>query len=750
MNNVVRKGNKGFSDTEKERHGAARCFFSNRVILLILFMVLFAANGLAQPYTRQVDAFPVLDRDGVPYTHPLLGGLNVPRIQFVDIDADDDLDLFLQERSGHLIFFENTGSRTQPVFSWRTDHYKGLPVGEWARFADIDNDGDQDLFAEELFSYIRFYRNVGTPQQADFELAADSLKDVQGTPIFADRQNLPAFADIDCDSDLDFFVASVSGHLTFYENQGDTSEMPVFQFVSDRYQDIEIIGGAGKKQLSQIQTPNSKIEKHGANSITFSDIDKDEDVDLFWGDFFSQSVYFVKNNGTCDTPQLELVSDTFPLANPIETSGYNAPAFADLDGDEDNDLFVSVQGGAFGGGPFAGNNLYHYSHEADASFTLQTRQFISSLDVDEESTPAFADLDGDGDLDLLVGNKIDPVLLKSAQLFYFENTGSAEVPVYQLVTDLLVEMDGLFNAAPALADLDADQDLDMLLGGFDGTLAYFRNEGTSTAPQFVAVSLVEAGLREVNGAFPDVGQNSTPTFADIDADGDFDLFVGEAAGHINFFRNVGTSSQPDFVLDTTHGDPYFDIDVGARSVPIFHDATGDGLLDLIAGTAQHGILVYENTGTYQNAFFNSSTSFALPEALPQFVAPTLADLDADGDADLGIGSLHGGLFYYRNERIETATEEPSSSPVEVLRIANFPNPFRASTTLQVHLAHAQVVRLVVYDVLGRTVRRLVDGRMEAGIHDIVFDAKELPSGLYMYTLMGYNGTLASGKMILVQ
>ena len=126
----------------------------------------------------------------------------MPRPQFADIDGDGDVDLFLQERPDELILFENVGGPTRPQFMWRTDRYQDLSVGEWTRFIDFDRDGDLDLLSERRFSYVQYFRNDGTAQAAVFTSVRDSVRDVAGESVFADRQNIPSLNDIDCDLSL--------------------------------------------------------------------------------------------------------------------------------------------------------------------------------------------------------------------------------------------------------------------------------------------------------------------------------------------------------------------------------------------------------------------------------------------------------------------------------------------------------------------------------------------------------------------
>lgn len=577
------------------------------------------AQTSASGYHRVVDQFDVRDEQGVRYAHPFLGGLNVPRPQLVDIDADGDLDLFVQERGGEVMFFEQVGTPREPRYRWRTDSYGDIDVGEWYRFADIDADGDPDLLSERPFSYISYWRNEGTPQAARFVLAADTLRDLAGKALFSDRQNIPNVSDLDCDGRLDLFIGRLIGTITRYEAEGvDANRVPRFRHLTDTFEGISIVA-------------NLEGSLHGANTLALVDIDGDNDLDLFWGDFFEQGLLFIENAGSCTSPRLNGDPVQFPVGDPVLTSGYNAMAFGDVDHDGNLDLLLGVLGGAFNPNLTTADNLYFLHQQPAGRFTVESRRYLSTIDVGSESIPQLVDLDGDGDLDLLLANKIDPANLQSSRIYRFENIGSRTEPVFQKRGYLPIE--GSYHYAPALGDLDGDGDLDMMLGSWRSTVAYYRNSGSRQDPAFELVHPAMVKLTR--------GSNGTPALVDIDADGDLDLFVGEASGTLNFYRNTGSSRKPIFTLVS---DTYQDIDVGRRSFPAFVDLDGDGDQDLVAGTESDGLRVYRNEGTPTEPRFEQDGT--LPVRAFALAAPAFGDLDADGDLDVMVGGIGGGVSYF--------------------------------------------------------------------------------------------------------
>ena len=565
------------------------------------------------------------DEAGDPIDHPFLGGFNLPRPQLADADGDGDLDLFLQEHSDRVMFFRNDGSGASE-YRWDTDTFGGLSVGEWYRFTDVDLDGDLDLLAEEPYSYIRYYRNDGGSGPAAYVLAADTLRDVTGEPIFSDRQNIPNAADIDCDGNLDLLIGRLTGTITRYEAEdADENGVPRFRHITDSFEDIEIV--AAFQGL-----------RHGANTMALGDVDQDGDHDLFWGDFFEAGLLFIENTGTCGRPVLRGAPRPFPPGDPIATSGYNAPALGDIDLDGDLDLTMGVLGGAFGPPRTAVENLYQFVQDDDGVFTAATSRLIRTVDVGSESLPALNDLDGDGDLDLLVSNKIEPDDTETGALYIFENTGSATDPAFRARGEVPGLPDA-YHLAPAFGDLDGDGDDDLLLGQWRDRIAYYRNDGrgllsrNNILPRWALVDTAAVTLTR--------GRYTTPTLGDLDGDGDLDLFVGESSGALNYYRNDGGPGAPDFQLVS---DEFQDIDVGRRSVPTLVDLDRDGDLDLAVGSEISGLRLFLNEGTRQEPVFVEIEPFG-PE-VPAFTTPAFADINGDGDLDLVTGGNGGGLVVY--------------------------------------------------------------------------------------------------------
>ncbi|MFI5236676.1 MAG: FlgD immunoglobulin-like domain containing protein [Ignavibacteriales bacterium] len=666
----------------------------------------FISIGYSQPFDRKLELIPITDGEGL-IENTFSGGHNNLEHQFIDIDADLDLDIFYLDSDETFGWFKNNGNVSTSLYDFSLSKITGLNFSNWFYFVDIDADGDLDYFTGNN-DLISFNRNTGTTISPSFTEVTDTVKDDIGQPIFSEFGSNPIFVDIDDDGDFDFITGNSVGTLTFYENIG-TPQNYIFKFITNQWQDIIIIGGADDPM-------------HGASSIDFIDIDSDNDLDLFWGDFFGKSIYVIENLGTASKPDMKRISDIYPVnADSVYTSGFNMPRFADTDGDNDYDLYVSVLYD-----PTVPQSLMYYENNGtpqSANHSFITEDFLKTLDVGNNSVPEFVDIDGDTDLDLFIGSLKNP----TGSIHFLENTGSISDPEYSYFDSLFFNIEIDLSVSSSFGDLDNDGDYDLIIGKFDGKLEIFFNTGTVQSPSFLSGNPLLNNL----GVEIDIGSSAFPFLIDADGDLDLDLIIGAFNGRFNFYENTGNSSSFQFTLNSNY---FAGLDVGDNSTPFFFDYSEDGIYDLFSGNRDGNFFYFRNDGSVSAPIWNEITNEFVSENFGGNTSACFVDIDNDTDYDLFLGNVKGGLYFYINSEISNIVEWEIGL-IDNYLLEAFPNPFNPGTIIRIQTKEGKDTEINIFNSLGEKVQTLFDNYLPSGTKDFYWQGEDnsgniLPSGIY--------------------
>jgi VCBS repeat-containing protein len=278
-----------------------------------------------------------------------------------------------------------------------------------------------------------------------------------------------------------------------------------------------------------------------------------------------------------DASGLHLVTPSFDLQssadNPLggDVGFHPSPTLADVDSDGDLDAIMGTNSADYI--YFRNDGTADDPHYVGAASPFED---IRGVNV----TSAFADLDGDGDVDMVAGNH-------DGSLRYYESSGTSD-PQFTAASLFPHGVNG--RSAPALVDLDGDGDFDAVVGDEYGVVHYFQNQGTAQAANFVELG---GAQNPFDGIVAD-SYDAAPALDDVDGDGDLDLALGGSLGAVLYFENLGTSASPDYVQRTGADNPFGVIDTDNYAAPTFADLDNDGDPDLLVGKGEGGFDYYLN------------------------------------------------------------------------------------------------------------------------------------------------------------
>ena len=506
--------------------------------------------------------------------------------------------------------------------------------------SDIDDDGDIDILNFGVQgSRIEYHQN----QAADLNLPLDTL-------IFEMKNTCWGhFSESGLSNTCNLFdtcfqnVPNPQDTLNILKNNRHSgSTVLALDLNNDQVKDL-ILGDVSYSNIVALFNDNTGVNMNTSfvsQDTTFPNYSVPTDLHLFPGTFFEdvdhdgikdlivspnsngdsedkESIWFYKNFGANTHPQFYLQDKNFLQKNTLEVGRESKPILVDINNDQLQDLLIANFG------------------EFDLSVPIHYRSYIESY--------------------VNIGTSQNPIFSKSSS--DFQNISS-------LINDI--------NLIPTFGDLDGDGDLDAIVGDYSGKIHFLEN--ISSNPSVMNLIVGASPLNDALNNIFDFGFSAHPTLFDIDNDNDLDLIVGEAIGNLNFLENIGDSLNFNFELrnESFGGVDVSEwwTNIGT-SAPVFH--LNNNLIELYVGSKSGAIFKYDNITNNLSGNFNLVDSNYQELYLGSYSSPAIYDLNNDSLLDFIIGNKRGGLSYFRGTNDSTLSSFLINNN-SGLNLKIYPNP----------------------------------------------------------------------------
>lgn len=742
----------------------------NKLLYSTLFFLFACASGnsYGQFQFQYNDSIIVLDAGDTLQT-AWGGGINYGQFSDFDYDFDGDLDLFVFDKSQNNIrVFTQEDNGNSKLYKLAYNSKVNFPpdLKYRATLVDYDNDGRKDLFTYTIGG-LKVYRNAGDLANGlQWQLYQDPVKTQYPGGLFnlyISASDIPAIVDVDFDGDIDVLTFHQGGYFVeYHQNQsmelygipdslifiqknqcwGKFNEDPVGNGIVLNSTVYPCVGGdiTSPERLDQ-----NNLKKHSGSTLMALDYDNSGVMDLVIGDVSYTSLSLLINGGlivNSDSPMIS-VDTLFPSTSlPIDIQLFPAAYFIDVDFDGINDLIVCPNATAVS---FNQRSVYFYKNmgtNSNPNFIFVCDNFLQNEMIEHGtgSIPVLFDYNEDGLDDLMVGNfyRYKPVLDKESTIAYYRNTGTLTAPQFTKIEDdvlnLASETFGL-RSVPAFGDLDGDGDGDLLIGREDGTLVYYEN--FSVGSGFVSgpptIDYPDNGNNPIN-----VGAYAHPQIFDLNDDGLLDLIIGTKTGEMVYYQNIGTANSPSFIL---YNPMLGEVDVsttfpdGYAAPHFFRD---NGETHLFIGSID-GELIYYN-GIANNIdpgqFFTLVSSSYLNLDVERYSSFWVNNIDNDGELNMFIGQDLGGVFHF---------EVDTNNNVSVLdleinpTISIYPNP--ATNFITISSEHA-LDDYKLFDMNGKMI--LAD---EITLQKESINLSGIPNGFYFIQIGLKDGRKTTKKVV---
>ncbi|WP_448530407.1 FG-GAP-like repeat-containing protein [Raineya sp.] len=691
------------------------------------------------------------------------GGLNSPQISPIDLNQDGTDDLFIYDRANQKIY-TFLARPAEKKYRYTPEYEKFFPDFEdagWVLLHDYNFDGKKDIFAGYNFG-VQAYLNVSAYQptfQKTYDLLMTESSNIAfpyNLAIFS--TDIPAFYDVDNDGDLDalfldFHNGLIELHLNRSKERYGNANFLEFERINYCWGDFLINELNCDDIVFDVACPFNNLRTsdgrqkvlHTGSAVLLADLNNDNLLDIMLSGVSCDKTYVMLNQGTNKGAIFRSFTTNFPHNKPIDIAIFAALYSFDVTFDGKKDLMVcsNLKEDENGNADFA-NSVWLYENKNTNSLPdwhFVQKNFLQNtmLDVGQDSAPAFIDYDGDGDLDMFVGNSfytattIPASKQKFATIHFYRNQGTLEKANFVLedADFLSLSQKKFIQIVPQWVDINQDASLDLVFSALESetqkNIVYFL---PNQAPRNNAVQLNENFI-----PFPlAIERGDKIYFYDIEQDGDLDVILAKPLGNLVFVENWKGNfiERNKNFLQTT-------ISATARNPSIsIADFDQDGKDDLALATDEGKLKFLSNLREiYQNSSVNWQNLFLETELSSKRWGKNLilasADLNADRKPDVIIGSLAGGVQILQNENPNAvSTTEPA--------FWLMPNPAKK----YVYIRTTQAGEVVFFNSIGQ---KIAESKVSAIAQEVAFRVENWANGIYFVHFIPQSGEKKIAKFL---
>lgn len=646
---------------------------------------------------------------------------------------------------------------------------------------DMNNDGIKEMvIGDGSFNNLTLLSNNGTA--ADAHMFAQDLSFPQNSnstiPVSINAFPGAFYQDVNNDNVNDLIVSPNTTNITenftsvwLYKNIGATAQ-PDFEFVQNNFlQDNMIETGEGAYPV-------------------FFDVDNDGLIDMLIGNFgyyhssglYKSKLSYYRNTGTQNQPSFELITRDFAAIEALQFTNVIA-TFGDIDADSVPEMLIGEHNG----------KLHLFENNAQpgqpAQFVLSQANY-AAIDVGLDATPQLFDVNNDGLLDLIIGEK-------NGNLNYYQNTGTAQNPVFTLITENFGGVDtrteGFTVGFSAPFFFRYNNTIQLFAGSESGDILQYHNiEQTLAAPDSIVAVIGNGNIVSPDAQATPFGttfrngrnqflyhadeltalgfQNGLVTsvgFNVSSASGDSikslkvsfaNTSLNELSGFANeqFTNNFSINHTPVTGWNTFDTDYKFTWDGTSNLlIQVCFDSTitsaanssvlcsntsfvsnaGASANDVVGCSQQTGII---HSSLRPNLKLKLKPTFTKKGALEIYegirTSITGADINNDNLMDIVIGNYSGGVAYYKGDTAGITTDI-NTIAVENQSSILYPNPCNNQLTLSFAELLNENTEVRIFNLTGQV---LYSNSVSKGQQLITINTSAFPDGIYVLTAKGKN------------